>query len=90
MHYVNFPSLLQLRHRFRPGTGNPHDIWLRRISARHIEKNSPDFFSAGRTALYTRTATTVEVTALMEVDATFHARVTSAAVSYTHLTLPTK
>lgn len=42
-------------------------------------KNKPAFFSAGRSAIYTITETMVEVTALMEVEATFQASVSSAA-----------
>lgn len=42
-------------------------------------KNNPDFFRAGRRAIYTSTDTMAEVTALMEVEATFQARVSSAA-----------
>lgn len=42
-------------------------------------KNRPDFFNAGRNAIYTATDTIEEVTALMEVAAMFHARVISAA-----------
>ena len=45
----------------------------------YSSKNSPDFFSAGLSAIYTAVATIVEVTALMDVEATFHASVSSAA-----------
>ena len=39
----------------------------------------PAFLRAGRTAMYTTTDTIVDVTALMDVAATFQARVSSAA-----------
>ena len=39
----------------------------------------PDFSSAGRKAIYTKTDKIADVTALIEVDAIFHASVISAA-----------
>ena len=45
----------------------------------YSSKNSPDFFSAGRSAIYTAVATMVDVTALMDVEATLYTSVSSAA-----------
>ena len=44
-----------------------------------IVKNSPDLLSAGLSAMYTATDTIVDVTELMDVEAIFHASVSSAA-----------
>lgn len=44
-----------------------------------LPEKSPDFLKAGRSAMYTAVDAAAEVTALMEVEAMFHARVSSAA-----------
>ena len=49
------------------------------VKAYEKSSNKPDFRRAGRKAIYSVTDTIVEVTALMVVEATFHASVNSAA-----------
>lgn len=78
-HFDIISFLLQTRHRPIPSSA------LLKMSARSYFcftpgiGTKPDFNNIGRSAIYTITETIVEVTALILVDATFHASTSSAA-----------